>query len=177
MKMTAREVLLLLVTLVAALFGATVLLARPKVREWREMTAEIEQMEDEIARAQSLIATREKWQARLRELSKHLPHFGQNVRMDTRWLSTVEAIAARNGVQILQRQAGEERRMGDVFELPIECKDWEADLDSLVHFMYELQSQGALDIRHLLVKPKGAGKLRGRFSLTCAYTKESDEEI
>ena len=63
--------------------------------------------------------------------------------------------------------------MGDVFELPIEVRDWEGSLEALVGFLFELQSQGAmLDIRHLVMKPNEKKVLRGRFVLYCAYTRE-----
>jgi hypothetical protein len=59
--------------------------------------------------------------------------------------------------------------------LPIECREWEASLDALVRFLFELQSEGAmLDIRQLLIKPRGQGILRGRFTLYCAYARAGD---
>lgn len=178
MRMTTREIMLLLITLVIALFGATALFARPKYREWKEMGVRREALRADIERDRMMVNSRDRWASELITLSKELPHFGASERMDTHWLSTMEAIAARNGVNIMRRQAGEERRMGDVFELPIECRDWEAELEPLVKFLFDLQSQGAmLDVRHLLVKPKSAGTLRGRLSLSCAYTRQTEEGL
>jgi hypothetical protein len=51
-------------------------------------------------------------------------------------------------------------------------------LDAIVKFLYDLQSQGAMmDVRKLMMKPHGVAPqggylMKGRFSLTCAYTKE-----
>ena len=75
--------------------------------------------------------------------------------------------------RILKRQVGEEEKHGDVYELPIDCRDWEATLDSLTHFLFDLQAENAmLDVRQLLIRPnKDASKLRGRFLLNCAYTR------
>jgi hypothetical protein len=170
--MTPREIVLLLLTLAAALFGATILLARPKFREWQDMRDQKLDIYAQIERDRQLINGRDAWIERLTDLSALLPHFPADARMDNHWLSVMDSLAAKSGVRINQRQAGEEIRMGDVYEMALECKDWEADLESLVRFLFELQSQGAmLDVRNVLIKPKPNGQLRGRFSLSCAYTK------
>jgi hypothetical protein len=63
-----------------------------------------------------------------------------------------------------------------VYELAIDCREWEATLDPLVRFLFDLQSEGAMfDVRQLMIKPKGKGVLRGRFALYCAYTREASE--
>ena len=81
-------------------------------------------------------------------------------------------------MKISKRQPGEEKQQGEVYELPIECREWEGSLDAITHFLFDLQSEGAMmDIRHLLIKPKGEGVLGGRFWLHCAYTRGQESGV
>jgi hypothetical protein len=89
----------------------------------------------------------------------------------------MDGLASRNGVKIITRQVGEEEQAGEIYELPIECKDLEGTLQGLVRFLFDLQNEDAmLDIRQFYVKPKGKGDvlLRGRFTLYCAYTRAGE---
>jgi len=102
-----------------------------------------------------------------------LPTLPAGRNTDVHWLELMDNMASKNGIKIIKRQAGEEKKMGEVYELPVECKEWEGSLDSMSHFLFDMQSEGGmLDIRQLLVKPTGKDVLRGRFTLYCAYMKE-----
>lgn len=178
MTISRRELILLMATLGAALFGLSVLAARPRVREWRDLRVERAELRRQIQRDRDLIATRTRWETELAGLSTQLPQFAPDAKMDVHWLSVMDRIAGKHGVKILQRQAGEEKRDGDLYELPVECRDWAGSLDSLVRFLFELQAEGAmLDVRQLYVRPRkpGDSELRGRFSLSCIYTREAPE--
>ena len=120
-------------------------------------------------------------------MTKHLPPYAElAARLRERiekeslppgsWIGTEVAIASESGLSIIRRQAGEERQEGDVYELPIECKEWEGSLESLVKFLYAVHAEGAmLDVRKLFIRPgssaagKAATGLRGSFTLFCAY--------
>ena len=173
MKFSQREYSLVIITAAAALFGVTILLARPKVEEWKKLRIEQGKLMIEIEKYKELVGNKDLWLNKFEELSKMLPQHPADKKVDVYWLSIMDNLAVTHGVTISKRSAGEERRMGDVYELPIEAKEWEANLDAIVHFLFDLQSKGAmLDIRQLLIKPKGNGVLRGRFILLCAYTRE-----
>jgi len=177
MKLSRRESVLGLSTLSVLLFGVTALLARSKVQEWKDVWAQQAEVLRQIEIDKRLVAQRATWQKKLAELSELLPVQPAGKDVTVYWLSVMDRVAAREEFSITSRQPGEERKQGDVYELPIEVRDWEADLDSLVHFLFELQSEGAmLDVRQLLIKPKDAGRLRGRFTLYCAYTREKEKE-
>lgn len=84
----------------------------------------------------------------------------------------MDSLATANNLSISRRQAGKEISVGDVYELPIEVKDWEGSLESLVKFLYALQSDdGAmLNVRALYMRPSSRrGFLKGTFTLACAY--------
>ena len=176
MKMSARELILGILTVGVILFGITALLAKPKIDELKEINEQKLAIINDIKIEKRLVEKRDLWRKRLTEMSQLLPMEPADKDMDVHWLSVMDHIASKHGVKILKRLSGDEVQMGDVYELPIECKEWEADLDSLVNFLFELQSEGAmLDIRQLLVKPKSKGMLKGRFTLYCAYTREKPE--
>ena len=76
---------------------------------------------------------------------------------------------------VVAGQVGAEKPVGDVFEIAIECKEWEGSLDALVHFLYDLESAGVmLDMRQMFMRPHptNRGLLRGTFTLHCAYMRE-----
>lgn len=172
MKISARELVLVLLTLAAALFGLTMMLAKPRVLQWKTMRAEQEELRKDIAEDQRLIESRGRWEQEFESLKTFLPQYPPDKKMDVHWLSVMDRLAAQHGVQITRRQVGEEQRLGDVYELPIEVRDWEGSLDAIVHFLFDLQTQGAmLDVRHLLMKPNEKKELRGRFVLSCAFTR------
>ncbi len=175
MKITSREMTLGLITLTAGLFGGTLLLARPRLVEWQRLEVTQKRLEEEIRRDRELVERREHWEGRLDELSEAMEQYGTRMKTDVLWLSTIDAVAREHGLEIRRIEAGEERQQGDVYELPIECTEWEGSLDSLIHFLFDLQSRGAmLDVRFLHIKPKAGKVLRGRFSLSCAYTRGDD---
>ncbi len=172
MRITSREMTLGLITLTVGLFGGTLLLARSRLVEWQNLKKTQLRLQAEIERDSALVEKREHWETRFDELREAMPQYAAEMETDVLWLGTLDTIARKHGLEIRRSEAGEERQQGDVYELPIECSDWEGSLDSLVHFLFDLQSRGAmLDMRFLLIKPKAGKVLRGRFSLSCAYTR------
>ena len=173
MKMAPREIALGIATLGVGLFALTLSMAKPKIDQWKELRGQCSQLKQLIASNQQLIQAKDVWAKKLAGQGEQLQSFPADRQMDVYWLSTMDRIAAANNVTITKRQAGEVTQDGNVYELPIECKEWSADLPSLVRFLFELQNQGAmLDIRLLNIKPHKEGQLRGRFELYCAYTKD-----
>ena len=173
MKISSRESVLLLATCAVALFGGTALLARPRIEDWKALRKQQEEVRHQIELDRRLIESHDYWQKEFDAISKLLPRYPVAKDMGTHWMSLMDGAAVANGVIITKRQLGEEKRVGDVYELPVECRDWEAGLDEIVHFLFDLQTQaGMLDVRQLYMKPTKSNKLRGRFTLYCAYTRE-----
>src|SRR3989339_852267 len=173
MRLSQRELILAMATGAVVLFGLSVILSKSKIEEGKEIVKKQEELSAQIQRNREIINSREIWEKKLNELQKALPEYPVDKKMDVQWLSAMDQLATKHGVKILKRQAGEEKVVGDVYELPIECKEWEGNLNAIIHFLFDLQSQGAmLDIRQLQVKPKAGDVLRGYFSLYCAYAKQ-----
>ncbi len=174
MKVTARESILALATVSVALFGVTGLLARSKVEDWKMIRQQQAQARNSIEQSQTLVLQRDQWEQRMGGLKQMMRPFPRDKRMDVHWTSQMETRASAHGLKIVRHEVGNERQEGPIYELPIECRDWEGSLDALVHFLFDLQSEGAmLDIRYLRVKPKDKVLRTGRFSLYCAYMRES----
>jgi hypothetical protein len=172
MKVTPREAALALATGAVMLFGATVFMVRPKVDELRDLWKRQAEAARETELDMKLVNQRGQWEKSMAELSTRLPVQPADKQMDAYWLSVMDDMAARHGVKITKRQAMAEKRNGPLYELPIECKEWEADLASITHFLFDLQEEGdMLDIQQLYIRPKEGGQLRGRFTLNCAYTR------
>ncbi len=172
MKLSPREATLALATGVVALFGLSSVLARPVVQRWKDLRREREQWGAEIAVATRLLADRERYAEEAETLSARIPVYPADKKMDVHWLQVMDQLASQTGVRINRRQVGAERRWGPMYELPIECHDWEASQENLVRFLYEAQFGPALlDVRHLYVMAKQGHTVRGRFSLYCAYVK------
>lgn len=171
MKLSGRETVLLIATFFAILFGGTLMLARPAMDKLEVLLEEQEQIVWQIKKSKDLVARKEGLETKLSELSKMLaPAPVDN--MGVHWQQILEKIAKKNSVKIITSKAGLEKKQGEVYELPIECREWEGDLGGIVHFLFDLQLEGAmLDVRRLMVKPKADMVLRGSFVLYCAYTR------
>ncbi|MFO7871048.1 MAG: hypothetical protein R6V03_06410 [Kiritimatiellia bacterium] len=177
MKFSPREWILMLVTAAVVIFGVTVLALKPRFEVWREQGRTRRELLSAIEKDRALINERERWESELRELSKLLPQFPYEKEMEVHWLSLMDRLASKHGVRITRRETGEEEKQGLVYELPIECREWEADLESFLRFLFDLQDQGAmLEVRRLFVKQKNPSVLRGRFTLYCSYTKAAPQE-
>lgn len=178
MKMTPRELVLLFLTFATVLFGVSWLAVRPKITEWKDIRAARVQINRSIEVDKRMIESRNQWATKLSGLRELLPEFKEDAEVDIHWMSVMDDIASKHGVNISRRQSGEEKPQGEVYELAIECKEWDGELKSLIGFLFELQSEGAmLDIRQLRIKPKpkAVGRLEGAFTLHCAYTRKSEE--
>ena len=174
MKVHPREMLLLVVTASVALFGVSALLGRARFDEWRELRATARQVRADIAQNRALVAEREKWEAEFKNVEKLVPSFPRDRDMTVYWQGLVESVADRHELKIQKQQSGKERRIGDTYELPIEVRECEGKLDAFVHFLFDMQNQGAMvDTRYLRIKPKGKELMSGRIYLYCAYTRDT----
>lgn len=172
MKFSSREAVLAFAAVVAAVIGGSSMLVKPRIADWQDLRLRQKDVRLRIEQDRKLVEQRDEVAAQIKELSDLLDAFPADKKMDVSWLSVVDSLAKKNGMELASRRAGDEKGHGDVYEMLIECKEWESDLAGLVHFLFDLQATGAMfDVRQLLIKPKGKGVLRGRFSLYCAYTR------
>ena len=178
MKIAARELNLLGITVAVVLLALTYLALEPKFQEWAAFRA---QREDLLARreaAQQLLDSRETVDARLAEFRQGLPVFAAGKKAESELMPALEKMVSQHGLALTRRSADAEREAGDLYETSITC-DWEGDLPGLVKFLHAQQAQGAVsDVRQLSVQPAGgqnvpAGRLKGAFTMDYAYRREA----
>ncbi|MFC1452860.1 hypothetical protein ACFLSJ_05890, partial [Verrucomicrobiota bacterium] len=124
MRLSPRESVLLLATAGAALYGGTGVLARPRVEEWKELRQKQRTVMQEIDLDQRLVDSRVRWARKIMELRRMMPQYPPDKKMDVYWLSVMDNVAAGHDLRIARRQVGEEQNLGDIYELPIRCRDW-----------------------------------------------------
>ena len=177
MIVTPRERAMLVLTVLAALYGGLGLTLRGRLEQLKTLRGTLREQRALLADRGALVARRAEWEAQYAGLQNLMPVFEAGRRVDTYWLAIMDRLAAKNSITIIKPQLGEEKPVGDVFELPIECKDWEGSLEGLVGFLYDLQAEGAmLDVRGMFIRPspKNPALLRGSFTLYCAYLRQTD---
>jgi hypothetical protein len=163
---------MLLVAVVAVLYAVAALSYKGQAANWKKEEKIWRSAQKKAQEEKALIAARGEWEARYEQMYGLMPVFPYDRDVDTYWLNLMDTAAKRNDLFISRQQAGKEVEVGDVYELPIDCKAWEGTLESLVKFLYDLQKEGAmLDVRQLFVQPVAGkpGQLKGTFLLTCAY--------
>jgi len=176
MKISPKEITMAFVTVTLVVFGVSYFFLQPKIDTWKKLVEEEMNLKQSIGAYNQMIAQKDYVTARLKEVSSLLPVYPEDKEMDVYWMSVMDSIANKNNLVITKRQAGNETKTGSIYELPIECREWAGDLDSLVHFLFDLQAEGGMmDVRQLSIKPKTKSNLNGRFLLYCAYTREKAE--
>jgi Tfp pilus assembly protein PilO len=163
MKVTQRELVRGVVTLTAVLGGTTWYIVDSKVDEWRGKKAEIEKVEQQISLHNNAIKMQENWLDDLNALQSDLRVFDTKQRsVSPELMKTIKAISNKHGLDITRSQPYTEKKIGDLFELGINCT-WEGRLEAMVKFLTELQQQGVrYDVRQLNVAPvgKNTGRLK-----------------
>ena len=180
-RMSRKDQTIAAVAGVAVLYAAAALFwFMSQADAWTKSAKKYQRERDRFHKEERDIAGRAKWAAAYEEEREKMPLFSQDEKgVDTHWLERMDAIAAENSVAIMQREARPEAQKEDVFELPIEVKNWEGSLQSLVGFMNALQgADGAMfDVRSISIKPSAhKGFLKGSFTLSCAYMRGGEGE-
>ncbi|MDA3924512.1 MAG: hypothetical protein PF904_07430 [Kiritimatiellae bacterium] len=176
---TPKEKNMLMVTLVLVLYGAAALFYRGQKTNWAKQERIYKNAQKKFQNECDLIAAKTEWDEKYRKMCSLMPIFPYDKDVDTHWLNIMDTVASEKSLGISRRQTGKEEEVGDVYELPIECKNWEGTLESLVTFLYGLRQEGAMvDVRQLYVRPAAnPGYLKGTFSLHCAYMRGDVEVV
>lgn len=175
MKITQREMLLGVATLAAVMVGITWWMVESKMPDYKDKATQIERLEQQINLNKSAIKMQENWIDELNGLQKDLRVLDAKIKSPApELMKTIKTISNKHGVDITKNSPRDERPIGDLFELAINCT-WQGDLEAVVDFLTELQQKGVrYDVRTLNIKPlgKNTGKLSGNMLIHCAYTKK-----
>ena len=167
-----KEKNLLLILGVIILYGIAALSYKPGMASLNLAKRNFLKEEKKLKDERALIAARNDWIQRYEAMRTMMPPFPYEKDVVTYWLSMMDTAASKHGLTIANRQADKEKEVGDVYELPINCNNWEGSLEQLVKFLYDLDQKGAmLDMRQISIRPASnkPGILKGSFSLYCAY--------
>lgn len=175
MKLSLRELVLAWITAVVVVLGVTYWMGQSKAKEWRDAVKARQQLAWRLKEIDHLMSDQSGVGARIGELRKQLPQHPAGKDVTAELMMTLEKTAHDHGLSLLRREPEQEKSVGDLFEVAINCT-WEGELEAVVHFLYALQVQGAiLDVRQMTITPGqgGPGRLKGNFAVDCAYTRAS----
>ena len=179
MNISRREQGLLLMTGMVLLFGFLGLSLRKQLEKFGEQRARIQNL-DNLRRAErDLLAMEGTWRSKYESMQDLMPVFDAKAQVDTTWLSRMDALATQSDVTIVSRRSGTKTPVGGAVEFTIECREWNGSLEAFAKFLFALQNEGAmLDIRDLAMRPhpQQQNKLRGTFTLYCAYMIEGEKK-
>lgn len=139
---------------------------------WNKSQKNYQSQREKFQRERKLISQRLMWNEAYDEEREKMPTFPEGEAVDTHWLAKMDSVATENHVAIGTRQPGQEKEVGDVYELQVEVKNWEAALEPLVKFLYGLEhaEEAMFDIQSIVMRPSShKGFIKGSFTLTCAY--------
>ncbi|MFA5689382.1 MAG: hypothetical protein WC959_09590 [Kiritimatiellales bacterium] len=170
-NISTREGVLLLATFTILLTGIMYWVGGPKIAVQRRLGAEKERLQRQIEFHQRLLVEQENWTERLTELQAQMPVYDERVSVTAELLKEIKRIADEHRLDLVRTQPYREEQIGTLFDLGISC-NWEGTLESLVKFLFALQSQGIrYDVRQLNAQPDAQreGILRGSMIIDCAY--------
>jgi hypothetical protein len=178
MKLTAREMTLGVATLAVVLGAGTWMWAEPRIAALEDLRDRKRENRLVIERSEQLLAREEQWRGRLERLREKLPSYGADERVATTLMQSLREKAGAAGLTLLRDTPQNERRVGELYEVSI-VYQWEGSLESLVRFLYKLQSESVnLDVGSLSARPAsgrdGERQLKGAFTVDVAYTRDAD---
>lgn len=178
MKISKREMVIGVATLVTVLFGLTYWIAGSSFAEQRNLAEERARLERQIQLHTRILEEKDSWTGRLQELQEQLPVYDANVSVTGEILKNIKRTADKNKLDLTKSRSEPEKQIGSLYELSVTC-DWEGELEALVHFLYDLHTEGIrYDIRDLNVRPdaKRIGILRGGMTIDCAFRRKASED-
>jgi Tfp pilus assembly protein PilO len=172
-KISKRETILVLVTLTAVLFGLTYWLAGSRIETQKTIGEEKARLLRQIELHRRILAAQTNWNSRLTELQAQLPVYDSNISITAELLKEIKRTADQYQLDLVRTQPYREEQIGSLYELGVSCS-WRGELEALVRFLYELQTQGIrFDVRQINIQPDAGqeGILKGSMIIDCAYRK------
>jgi hypothetical protein len=174
MRVSKRELSLMLITATAGAIGLSFWIGDPLVKDWRAAGEIRAKLEGEKSVNQRLIDQRGRWQEDFAALRNAIPKHPPEKAVTAEMLKTIKKMADEHRLALSRLEPEKEETVGDLWEVAIDCA-WEGDLESIVRFLYAVQMQGAtLDIRQMTIAPAqgSPGKLKGTFTIFFAFARE-----
>lgn len=177
MKLSTREMTLSAITIGIVVIGVSWLLGMPLVQRWMDAREQRLRLAQQRTVAERLVAMRPRWEDDYTQLRARIPQHGATDPVTAEMLKMIRRLADEHQMSISRIEPDKEQNIGDLYEVAIDCT-WESTLESMVQFLYAVQTQGAiLDVRQLTVTPaQGApGRLKGTFTVFVAFGRRPAE--
>jgi Tfp pilus assembly protein PilO len=154
MAVTKRERNLLVITITVAVLGVNFFVVRPLWRNWRTAGDQLKTQQQELDLMDATINHEKQWQTQYDELKQSLGQRAESFQQSSDVGKKILDVAKTSGVQITSSRPMLEEDKGVYRVLP-EQLALEATTDSLVRFLFELQTAaGFMSVEQLQITPR-----------------------
>jgi Tfp pilus assembly protein PilO len=154
MAMTKRERNLLVTTVTVVILIVNVFVVRPLWQKWQVAGEQVKTQQRELDLMEATIAHEKQWQTQYDELKQSLGQRAESFQQSSDVGKKILDVAKTSGVQISSSRPMAEEDKG-VYRVFPEQLAVEATTDSLVRFLFELQTAaGFMSVEQLQVAPR-----------------------
>ena len=154
MAITKRERNLLVITITAIVLGVNYFVLVPLLRKWRSAGEQLKTQRQQLSLMEATISHEAQWQKQYDELKQSVGQRAQSFQQSSDVAKKILEVAKSTGVQISSSRPMLEEDKGVYRVLP-EQLTLEATTDSLVRFLFELQTAaGFVSVEQLQVTPR-----------------------
>jgi Tfp pilus assembly protein PilO len=160
MALNKRERVLLVTTITLLAIGGNFFLVSPLAKNWTALKRGLTNQRRELAAMQATIQRKSDWQREYDKLRHGLGQRTQRFQQPSDVLKKIEDVGTASGVVITARRPMTPVERDVYRELPVQCTI-EAKTESLVKFLYELQTgSGLISIEQIQVTQQPNNILR-----------------
>ncbi len=174
MKLSSRELRLLMITITISLLGLGWWIVDSQLALRKELKQEINRSELQLLRAKKDLRERTAAQTDMERLRAQLPRHELNRDLNADLSRQVKALAAESGLRLtgLTPEPEEELTNLGLHQSALRCS-WTGAPGNLLGFLLRLEQLGAVaDVRELRIRAGRPGEdLKGSFMLDFAYTR------
>ena len=179
-NLSLRDRAILLSVVVLALYGlAAVMWFMKFQRDWTKSAKEYDTAVKTYQRERNLIGKRASLEEEYREEEEKIPELEENELANVLWQRRLSAIADDSNLTVNRQNYGKEEQEGVLNKLEIDL-EWTASLQSLVKFLYTLETadHAMFDVRSIGISNSGknTGYLKGKMTICCAYLRDDEEK-
>ena len=174
--MSLRDCAILLAVVVLALYGlAAILWFMTFQRDWAKSVKTYDSAVKTYQKERNLISRRGALEEAYREEEEKIPVLAENELANATWMGRLGGLATECNVAVNKQSYGKEEQEGVLNKLEIDL-EWTASLQSLVKFLYTLETadHAMFDVRTIGISNAGknTGYLKGKMTICCAYLRE-----
>lgn len=172
MRLSRRELGLAWGTGVLLWFALTYWFASGTLGCWSGYREQRRSFEARIRVAEQWVAQRERWDVRFQELMAKLPSYTEQSKAFDMFSGKLNTLKNRYGLEAPRRENPVENERGELREISVVWQ-WKGSLDSIVRFLYALQSgNDMMDVSKIVIlaKLRNPDQLGGSFTVSYIYS-------